>query len=227
MTGSTWYLRRAVPWRPAAGCLVGAALLVAAVTRWPDTAGLFLPLVVLLGASAAGFVFDETAVRVATATPRGTRWAPLNRLYAGSGLVVLGAALAVVAAGEAGSDRSDWAGLTLAVGGVTLLTALATSRRQVPHPGSWISSTLVLLGLAPLVVGLMLGVRSPYPLEPWTDGWRAGWWLTGLIAWTVALLLVAVPNLLPARGRRQQASPDPVSAPGTRSARPPVRATGR
>lgn len=227
MTGSTWYLRRAVPWPPAAGCLVGAALVVAAVTRWTHTAGLFLPLVVLLGASAAGFVFDETAVRVTTATPRGTRWAPLNRLYAGSGLVVLAATLAVVAAGEAGSDRSDWAGLTLAVGGVTVLTALVASRHQVSHPGTWVSSTLVLLGLAPLVVGLMLEVGSPYPLEPWTDGWRAGWWLTGLTAWTVALLLVAVPNLLATRGPRRQTSPDPVSVPETRSSRPPVRATGR
>lgn len=186
---TAWYLRRAIPWTTTIGCLVGAALLIAAITEWSTLTGIGLPLIALLAAVAASFVFDEAAVRVTSVTARGTRWAPLGRLLAAVVVAGCGAGLVTVAADEAVSDRSDWAVLALALGGGAALVALVFDRLQVPRPGSGVAAAVVLLGLVPLVLSMLMELRSPYPVQEWTAGLRTTWWIIALVAWSGAVLL--------------------------------------
>ncbi|NYG57088.1 hypothetical protein BJ980_000011 [Nocardioides daedukensis] len=184
-----WYLRRAVPWAGSLSCLAVALALIAVITEWPRLVGTGLPAMVLLTGAAAGFAFDEAAVRVTSVTVRGTRWAPLARLLAALVLALGGAGLAVAAADEAVLDRSDWALLALALGGGTAVVAVFLGRHQVARPGSWIASALVLAGLTPLVLAMLVELRSPYPLEAWTSTLRTGWASIAVLGWVGAAWL--------------------------------------
>ncbi|QIX27250.1 hypothetical protein ncot_12065 [Nocardioides sp. JQ2195] len=169
--------------------MAGTVMLIAAITEWSTLTGIGLTLIALLTGVAAGFAFDEAAVRVTSVTARGTRWAPLARLVVAVAVAIGGAGLVALAADEAVSDRSDWAVLALALGGGAALVAMAFGRRQVPRPGSGIAAAVVLLGLMPLVLSMLLELRSPYPVEAWTADLRTTWWSAGLLAWGGALML--------------------------------------
>lgn len=186
-----WYLRRAVPWAALLGCLLAGAVLVGLARRWDSVIGLALPLAALLAVSATAFVYDEPAVAVTTVTPRGRRWAVLARLGAGGAVLALGLGLLLAVPGPV--DGPGWGLLLAGAGGTVLLIALAGSRRQLPRPGATIASVVVLLGMAPLVLGTFLDLGSPYPMPELTDRLTALWVGTGTVAWLGIALLLSRP----------------------------------
>jgi hypothetical protein len=171
-----WYLRRAIPWPPVTGCVAVAALLVAAVHRWPSMASLGLPLAALTVVAAACLLFDDPPVAVSAVTPRGRRWAPAQRSMFAALLLAAGIALFATIPADVAGDLSDWVLVLGALTAAALLAVLTRVRGQVPQPGASVASMVVLGGLTPLVVGLMLDWPSPYPAPPGlTDGLRAFW----------------------------------------------------
>jgi hypothetical protein len=134
---------------------------------------------------------------VSAVTPRGRRWAPALRGTVAALLVAVGVALFSTIPADVAGDPGDWllvfAGLTAAA----VLAVFARARAQVAQPGAVVASVVVLGGLTPLVVGLMLDSRSPYPLPPGlSDGLRAFW------AGAAALAVCGVLGMLATRRRR-------------------------
>lgn len=171
-----WYLRRAISWPPVTGCVAVATLLVAAVHRWPSIAGVGLPLAAVTVVAAACLLFDEPAVAVSAVTPRGRRWAPALRSVSAVLVLAVGIALLSTIPADVAGDLSDW---VLVLGGLTavaLLVVVSRAQGQVAQPGAGVASVVVLVGLTPLVIGLMLDWRSPYPPPPGlSDGLRTLW----------------------------------------------------
>lgn len=170
---AAWYLRRAVPWAPVLGALAVGGLLLALAHRWDSLTGLVLPLVALLAVAAAALVYDDPSVAVSAVTPRGDRWAGVRRL--GCGAVPLGAGTVLLAGAPGEVETGSWGLVVAGLGASVLLLAATASRRQLARPGSAIASGVVLLGLAPMVVGTFLDVRSPYPLPDLSTGLTACW----------------------------------------------------
>ena len=195
-----WYLRRAIPWPPLAGCVAVATVLVAAVHRWPSIASFGLPLAAVTVVAAVCLLFDETAVAVSAVTPRGRRWAPTLRSAVAALPLAAGVALLSTIPADVAGDPGDWA---LVLGGLTdaaLLAVLSRARREVAQPGAAVASVVVLGGLTPLVVGLMLDWRSPYPPPPGlSDGLRTVWAGGAALATCGVLGLLATP-----RGQRRR-----------------------
>jgi hypothetical protein len=191
-----WYLRRAIPGPPVAGCVAGATVLVAAVHRWPSIASLGLPLAGLTVVAAACLLFDEPAVAVSAVTPRGRRWAPALRSAVAALLLAVGIALLATLPANVAGEHSDWVLVLAGLTAVALLVVLSRARGQVAQPGAGVASAVVLGGLTPLVLGLMLDWRSPYPPPPGlSDGLRMFW------AGGAALATCGVFGLLAARRR--------------------------
>lgn len=180
MRDTGWYLRRAVPWSPVLGAVGLVVALIAAAHRWEEVEGLALTLAALVTVAAAALVYDDAAVAVTAVTPR-ARWAQWARLAAGVAVLALGGAVLLTGAGH--TDRSDWALAVAALGGATLLVALVGRQRQVPRPGTPVASGVVLLGLAPLVVGLFLDLGSPYPAPGLTDAAATRWGVVAAVVW--------------------------------------------
>jgi len=145
------------------------------VARWESLAGLGLPLVALLAAAAVAFVFDDAAAAVTSVAPRGARWARGAR--AAVAVVPLALATAVLSGvpRDLRGDRTDWVLVVAALGAVVLAAALVGAARQVPRPGGPLAPAVVLAGMAPLVVGLFLDLRSPYPVPGLTADLRLFW----------------------------------------------------
>lgn len=159
-----WYLGRAVPWATLLGCLAAGAALVAALHLWESFAALGLPLVALVSVSAAAFLLDEPAVAVTTVAPRGARWALAGRSAVAVVPLAGGAALLLAAPEGVRGDAAGWLLVLAGLVAVVLLLTLAGARRQVPRPGATVASGVILLGMTPLVVGMFLDWRSPYPM---------------------------------------------------------------
>ena len=206
-----WYLRRAVPWAALLGGLVAAAGLVGLTRAWEGFTGLGLPLAALLAASCAAFVFDEPAVAVTAVTPRGSRWGRSARLALAGLPVLAGSALLAAAPGD--TDLAGWTVVVLGLGGTVALLALAGSVRQLARPGSAVASAAVLLGMTPIVLGLFLDFRSPYPLPPLTDGLTAFWGSASTISVLACAVLLSRP-LRPPTSRRRTTRGAPSDVPG-------------
>lgn len=170
---SLWYLRRAVPWAALLGGLLAAGLLLGAAHLWESFNAVALSLVALLGVAAAAFVYDEPAIAVTSVTPRGHRWAGSSRLAVGGAALAVTLGLLLLSPGDV--HAPDWALVLAGLGGTVVLLALAGSRRQLPRPGAAIAPGVVLLGMAPMVLGLLFELRSPFPLSPLNDGLTAFW----------------------------------------------------
>ena len=170
-----WYLRRAIPWPPVAVCVAAAVALVAAAHVSPATADLVLPLAALVAVAATCFLFDEPAVAVTAVAPRSGRWA--LALRASTAALPLGAGLALLltAPADARGDRSDWALVVAGLAGTVMPAVLVGARRQLPRPGAPLASVVILGGLAPLVLGPFLHLRSPYPQPELSDALRTIW----------------------------------------------------
>jgi len=106
-----WYLRRAIPWVVLAGCGTVAALMAAAVQRWPGSVGTLAPYMLAVCAAAAGFLMDESSSAVVRVTPRGGAWRVLARLTGLALPIALWVALVQGLPDDAGTDRPS---LTLA-----------------------------------------------------------------------------------------------------------------
>ena len=74
-----------------------------------------------------------------------------------------------------------------------VLLALAGTVRQVARPGSAIASATVLLGMTPIVLGLFLDLRSPYPQPPLTDGLVAFWAIAAVLGALGCAVLLSRP----------------------------------
>lgn len=170
-----WYLRRAIPWPPVAGCAAFSALLVAAVHRWPSIASLGLPLAAVTVVAAVCLLFDEPAVAVSAVTPRGRRWAPGLRIAVAVLAFAAGVALLSTIPADVAGDPGDWMLVLAALTAGALLAVLLRARSQVAQPGAAVASAVVLGGLTPLVLGLMVDWRSPYPPPGLSDGLRMFW----------------------------------------------------
>ena len=200
-----WYLGRAVPWTTLLGCLTVGGALTVTTHRWESVAGLGLPLVALVSASAAAFLLDEPAVAVTTVAARGGRWATSARLAVGLVPLAAGAALLLAAPDQVRGDGTGWVLVLAGLLAVVLLLTLVGARRQVPRPGATVASAVVLLGMAPMVLGMFLDWRSPYPMPDLSHELQVFW--TGALA--AGLLGCGVLVLSPA------------SAPGARRRRRP------
>lgn len=191
MRAAAWYLRRAVPWTAVLGAIAVVGALLGATHRSESLSGLALPLAALLTAAAAGLVYDDAAIAVTAVTPR-AGWARRSRLVAGLSVLGVGGALLLLRAG--GTDRSDWILALAGLGGATLLLVLAGHRRHVARPGTPVASGVVLLGLAPLVLGLFVDLGSLYPAPGLSDAATTTWRTVTAIAWgALALHVVGLP----------------------------------
>lgn len=183
-----WYLRRAVPWSALLGCLATAGVLVG-LAHWKDsTAGVALPLVALLSVAAAGFTLDEPALTVASVTPR-SDWA--QRLRLSTSLLPLACGLGMLVAAPGSASEGDWALVLAGLGGAIVLLASLGVRRGLARPGAALASGVVLVGLAPLVMGLLIDVPALYPLPGLTDRATSFWTLV-LLASLSGLAWVAM-----------------------------------
>lgn len=174
-----WYLRRAVPWTVLLGSLAVGSVLVAAAHRWESFTGLGQPLTALLACGATALVLDESALAVTAVTPR-SRWAVTGRLS--TAVVPLAAGLALLAAAPGPLQTADWALVLAGAGGVALALALGATRRQVSAAGAAVMSTVVLIGIAPMVIGMFFDLRSPYPLPELDTDLRVFWASLGALA---------------------------------------------
>lgn len=184
-----WYLRRAVPWTSLVGCLAVAAGLSAVVRLWDVADGLAVLAAVLVAAAAAAFVHDEPALAVTTVAPRGGRWAAAWRSAAIVVPLATCVALGLVVRSEI--EVGDWALVAAGTGAAVAFVALLASRRRVPRVGGAIASLVVLLGIAPLVLEQMVGLRLPYPSPGLTDGLTVAWAAVAGVA-TVGLVVATV-----------------------------------
>lgn len=175
MTARWWYLRRGVAWPALLGCCAAATLVTGLLARWPSAALVLLPALLACCAAGSAFVFDEAAGALLAVTPRGSTWRRTTRLAAAG--VPLGVWTAAVLSrpGDLPLHRPGWwlagaATITLTAG----LAALA-SRREFDAPGSVLVSVVTLAALAPVVVTMLLGWGSIYPVEGFADGAWAFW----------------------------------------------------
>lgn len=176
-----WHLRRGVPWPAVLGCCAVAVVLALLTAARPGIAAATLPLGLAACAAAAGFLLDEVATPVVAVTPRADRWRPASR----QALLVLPVATwSAVVLQLPETTREEASGWLLAGTSACLLTAGAASvasRAGTPRPGAGLATALVPITMAPVVLGPLLGLSSPYPfdgLEPWA---RWFWTLAGLL----------------------------------------------
>lgn len=190
-----WYAGRGVSWVPLLACLTLAAAGAAAPHRWPETAGVLLPVALACCAAAVGFVFDESATAVVHVTPRGAGWRRTTRCAVGV-LPALAWSVVVATARGPAVDELGWllAGLSCQL--VALGLAALASRHAVAAPGASIASALAILVLMPLVVGPVAGWVAVLPLGPFGGGVLAFW--TGAALLGAGLLARGVrPGLRP------------------------------
>jgi len=186
-----WYARRGISWVPFLACLLLAAVLAAVGNQWPGTLFLLLPVSLACSAAAVGFVFDESATAVVAVTPRGAGWRRTTRCLIA--LIPAAAWVSIVATldrDEVGVDRAGWLLAGLGTQLVALGLAGLAARRGVPTPGSLVASLLVMLVLAPLVVGPFTGLEPVFPIGPF-PGWVTAFW-TGTALLGAGLLTRAV-----------------------------------
>lgn len=173
-----WYARRGVSWVPLLACLFLVVVVALLLRQWPSSQFVLLPAALAVCAAATGFVFDESATAVVTVTPRGAGWRRTARcLVALLPASVWTAVMVTLDRQEIQVDRGDWLLAGLGCQLIALGAAALTSRRGVAAPGSAVASVLVLLVLAPLVVGPMAGWDPVLPLEPFPD-WVTWFWFT-------------------------------------------------
>lgn len=190
MPGALLYLRRGVPWSVVLGCVGLAALVAGAVAEWPDLAGIGVPLLVLTTAAAASFVYDEPALAVTVVTPRGDRWARALRLLTALPVAAVGAALLVMVPEDVVAEPGAWVLVLVAVAGLAVLAVLVATTRQVGRPGAAVAAAVVLIGLVPLVVGMFLDLRSPYPAPDLAEGVGEVWTVVAIGSAVAAQALV-------------------------------------
>lgn len=170
-----WYLRRAVPWTTLLGCLAAGAALVATTHRWEAFAGLGLPLAALVSAAAAAFLLDEPAVAVTSVAARGGRWAVCARVAVALLPLAAGVLLLLAAPDGVRGDATAWSLVLAGLLSAVVVLTLVGARRQLPRPGATIASAVVLLGMAPTVLGMFLDWRSPYPTPDLSEELEAFW----------------------------------------------------
>ena len=176
-----WYARRGVSWVPLLVCLFLVAGVALLLRQWPSSQFVLLPAALAVCAAATGFVFDESATAVVTVTPRGAGWRRTARcLVALLPAAVWISVMVTLDQQEIAVDRSDWVLAGLGCQLVALGAAALASRRGVAAPGSAVASLLVLLVLAPLVVGPMAGWDPVLPLGPFPD-WVTWFWLAAAL----------------------------------------------
>lgn len=198
-----WYLRRAVPWAAIAGCLAAAVVLALMVRQWPEISLFGLPLLVGTCAAASGFAFDEPATAVASVSPRAGWWRGSTR-YLGA-VVPLAVCLVLLVAmpGELGLDLTSWFLISIGLVLSAVASAAWAARRQISRPGGAIAGAMVLLCLTPLVLSLLLGWESIYPVGPFPEWVRTLW--MGVIAAGATVCLTGLPATPVARFRRRTA----------------------
>lgn len=181
-----WYLGRAVPWASLLGCCGVSALAAVSLRPWPDHVWMVLPLVLAGCAGAAALVFDDVATAITSVTPRGTTWRRTTRL-AGA-LVPCGVWVGAVllAPSTLALDRGEWILVGFAASAAAVGLAAVGARRQLPRPGPAVAGAVVMLLIAPLVVGPFLDWPSVYPFGDLADRVVALW---TVIASAAALLL--------------------------------------
>ena len=176
-----WYARRGISWVPLLVCLFLVLVVALLLRQWPSSQVVLLPAALAICAAATGFVFDESATAVVTVTPRGAGWRRTVRCLVA--LLPAGVWISVMATldqQEIAVDRSDWVLAGLGSQLVALGAAALASRRGIAAPGSAVASALVLLVLAPLVVGPMAGWDPVLPLGSF-PGWVTWFWLVAAL----------------------------------------------
>lgn len=157
---AVWYVRRAVPWTTLAGSVLAAVVLVGSAHLWDSTAGVTLPLAVLITAAGGALAYDEPAVAVSAVAPRAL-WSARARFAAGLAPPLAGFGLILLAPGSV--DSSAWGLVTATVASVALLLAASAARHQVPSPGAAVAGLVALLGLALLVIGPFVHLPASFP----------------------------------------------------------------
>ncbi len=189
-----WYLRRAVPWRAVLLPCLGAALLAGGLARWPSTALAFLPALLACCAAAAAFAFDERSVALVAVTPRGAAWRRTARLAVAVVPLGVWSAVVLLRPGSLPLERPGWALIGAAAIVLVVGVAALASRREVPAPGGTLAALIALGALAPLVVSLVLGWPSVYPVVGF-DGGIAAFWLVVGGAGAAALAVALRPGI--------------------------------
>ena len=206
---SSWVARLPVPTLLGAAAVAGVAAVLALVLRPTPLPPLTMHLAQLGLAGAAAFLLDDPAAELTGVAPP-----PLWRRRAPRvvvGLTAVAAAWVVVLLASVGAPRGA---LSLEIG-VLVVAALAASSvvasRGEPEPGTTVAPTVLLAGLAPVLVVGLLGrpvfLSDAGQVVP--QGLTTGWVVAGVVA--AVVLIVSCRD--PAAGRR------PGAAAGSRARR--------